>query len=865
MILGLMPLLVWGRRSVTGGFLVFWLASGVEKSPAQVVLDGKFGTSGPLTGPNYSITDGMGTTRGNNLFQSFTQFNLVAGDVATFTGPANIQNILSRVTGGSPSSINGTIRSGIPGANFFFINPNGIIFGPNATVDVSGSFAASTASYLKLADGARFVAALDADDSGLSTAPVSAFGFLGNSPGTIAVEQSTLRVPNLKTITLVGGDINADHASVVSPGGQINMVSVQSAGEVPVDLRTLSVAEFNAAFPLQGQINLQNSAQLNANGTGGGRIVIRGGRLLVDNSKIQANTTGATAGQGIDISAVNDLILVNGAQINSLSTSGRGTGGDINLNAQSIRLDGGGLVDELGNPTTQISTASGDPFLGGGNAKGGDILIQAGSLELFNSAQISSAAYGAGNAGRIEITASSVLLDARLTSFSEISANTWRTSGGGRAGDIVIHTDTLDLLNGASLLAATFGTGNAGLIDITAKSVNMLNGGVITPATFGAGNGGSVSMTADSVLLDASFIQAVTTFVSADPATAKGGNISITAGSIDIRNGGQISATTLGSGTGGAINLMADSIRLTGDNGAPGSLTGIRAASGQKFGDFDLIGSGNGGDVVIKPRNQGALALSISDGAQISTSTLGSGNGGHIDISGSALHLSRGGSISSASSSPDPDAGAAGNVLVKVTDSIVLTEQSLITTEAPNAEGGNISLTTGSEIQLTDSKISARAGPAGGGNIDLMAPSLIYLLNSEVNAEAKGDGGNVTIDPVFFVMNNSALISRSSSANGGNITILSDYFFQSDSLIDSSAPFGLPGTVSVSAPELDLSGSLVGLPSNLLDIEAQLRPDCRVRLAANLSSFIVLGRGGLPVAPGGFVPSGAISPPDEEQ
>jgi large exoprotein involved in heme utilization and adhesion len=128
-------------------------------------------------------------------------------------------------------------------------------------------------------------------------------------------------------------------------------------------------------------------------------------------------------------------------------------------------------------------------------------------------------------------------------------------------------------------------------------------------------------------------------------------------------------------------------------------------------------------------------------------------------------------------------------------------------------------------------------------------------LNSTFTAQAAGDGGNLTIDPVFFILNKSGLISKSTTANGGNITILSDYFFQSASVIDASAPFGLPGTVSVSAPQVDLSGSLIGLPSNLLDAETRLRPDCGVRLTENISSFIVLGRGGLPLEPGGFVPS----------
>jgi filamentous hemagglutinin family protein len=834
------------------------LVTSLVTGSAQIVLDGKFGTSGPLTGPNFNITADLGRTRGNNLFHSFTQFDLNSGDTATFSGPGNIQNILARVTGGSASSIDGTVRSDIAGANLYLLNPNGVIFGPNAVVDVTGSFAASTASYLKLADGARFVAALDADDSGLSTAPVSAFGFLGNSPGTISIQQSTLTVQEGRSISLIGGDIAMDGGSVQAPGGQINLASVQSPGEAPVDPATPSFTEFTATFPQQGQITLQNSAQLDASGEGGGRIVIRGGRLLVDNSKIEANTIGANDGQGIDVAVVNDLSLLNGGQIKALSPAGLGAGGNIKVSAQSVLLDGGGAVDENFFPSTQISTSTGDLFLGGGSGRGGDIVIQTGSLELVNSAQISSATFGLGDAGRIDITATSVRLDAQLASSVQIAANSQPFDGiGGNAGDIVISTDTLDILNGASLVATTYGSGNAGAIDITAKFVNLVGFGLITPATYGTGNGGSVNVTADSVLIDSSFIQAVTTFNDADPALAQGGNISINAGLIDIRNGGLISATTLGSGAGGKIDLTANSIRLTGDNGASGLPTGIRAASGQDFGDgFILVGTGNSGDIAINPKTPGALDLSVSKGAEISTATLGSGNGGSVDISVASLRLSSGGYVSSASLSLEPGAGVAGDVTVEASGSVVLRNRGLITTAAPNSAGGNISVTAGTEIRLKNSDITAQAGPGGGGNITLNAPDLVYLLNSTVSAEAVGDGGNVTIDPVFFVLNDSSLISRSSSANGGNIRIFADYFFQSSSLIDASAPFGLPGTVSVTAPDLDLSGSLIGLPSNLLDVENQLRPDCRVRLAEKMSSFIMLGRGGLPIEPGGFIPSG---------
>src|SRR4051812_1318970 len=252
------------------------LATGLTVSNAQVVLDGKFGSSGSLPGPNYSITPNLGTTRGNNLFHSFTQFDLKNGDVATFSGPAGIQNILARVTGGNASSIDGTIRSDIAGANVFLINPSGILFGAHASVDVTGSFTASTANYLKLADNARFVAALGADDSGLSTAPVSAFGFLGGNSGSITVNQSTLAVQNGQTLSLVGGNVTIDGGTIQAPQGHIHVASVASAGEVPLDPGTLNGAQFQTAFPQQGQITLQNSAQLDASGDGGGRIVIRG-------------------------------------------------------------------------------------------------------------------------------------------------------------------------------------------------------------------------------------------------------------------------------------------------------------------------------------------------------------------------------------------------------------------------------------------------------------------------------------------------------------------------------------------------------------------------------------------------------------
>jgi filamentous hemagglutinin family protein len=126
-------------------------------SEAQMTLDGSLGPQQTLTGPNYRIGAELGQTRGSNLFHSFGQFNVPTGGSATFTGPSTISNILSRVTGGQRSEIHGTLRSEIPGANLYLLNPSGVLFGSNARLDVSGSFHVSTADFLRFSDGATFL------------------------------------------------------------------------------------------------------------------------------------------------------------------------------------------------------------------------------------------------------------------------------------------------------------------------------------------------------------------------------------------------------------------------------------------------------------------------------------------------------------------------------------------------------------------------------------------------------------------------------------------------------------------------------------------------------------------------------------
>ena len=183
--------------------LVFFLCLGTSSvAVAGISTDGSLGAKGPLAGPNYQIPDTLGQTRGKNLFHSFGSFNINTNESATFTGPSSIQNVISRVTGGSPSSIDGILSCTIPGANLYMMNPSGVMFGPNASLDVKGSFHVTTADYLKFSDGGIFYADL-AKSSVLSVADPQAFGFLSANPAAISVDRSVLTVPDGQTLSIV--------------------------------------------------------------------------------------------------------------------------------------------------------------------------------------------------------------------------------------------------------------------------------------------------------------------------------------------------------------------------------------------------------------------------------------------------------------------------------------------------------------------------------------------------------------------------------------------------------------------------------------------------------------------------------------
>jgi len=257
-------------------------------SPAlaqSISADGTLGTTVTVNGANYFISDG--TLRGANQFHSFGAFNVLEGESATFRGPAGITNIIGRVTGGSESLINGLVASEISGANLYLLNPYGVLFGPNASLNLSGSFHVSTADYLRLGESGVFYAS-PSESTVLTIDPPSAFGFLNDNPAGIGIQQSLLEVPGGKHFSAVGGDITIDDANILAPGGRIDIACVASAGEVvPNPKGEAAALDTTNPAPL-GAISVSNSL-INAGGAGGGTVIIRGGRFLATNSNIYAS------------------------------------------------------------------------------------------------------------------------------------------------------------------------------------------------------------------------------------------------------------------------------------------------------------------------------------------------------------------------------------------------------------------------------------------------------------------------------------------------------------------------------------------------------------------------------------------------
>ncbi|MEK0085909.1 filamentous hemagglutinin N-terminal domain-containing protein [Benzoatithermus flavus] len=312
-----------------------------------MATDGTLGPRLRLAGPEVTIPARLGQTRGKNLFHSFARFGVEEGQRVTFTGPSGLRNIIGRVTGGAPSTIDGTLRSKVPGADLWLLNPAGILFGPDARLAVQGSFHASTADELRFADGAVFSARAPGG-SVLSVAAPQAFGFLGARPAPVTVDRSVLAVPEGKALSLTGGNVTVTARNQGAASGNLAGILQAEAGRVTLAALggpgAVAVATGRATGAVSGAVHLSGEAVVTASGDGGGTIRIRAGRLVVeDRSSILADNVGGTNARG-GITVTADTLDLNNDSAVTSDVLGIGNAGRVELRARTVRIRNGSYI-----------------------------------------------------------------------------------------------------------------------------------------------------------------------------------------------------------------------------------------------------------------------------------------------------------------------------------------------------------------------------------------------------------------------------------------------------------------------------------------------------------------------------------------
>ncbi len=635
----------------------------VQASPTVLIPSGGLGTViMQPTGGIYNITGG--TVAGNNLYHGFSTFNLGNGDTANFNVTSNINTILARVTGG-PSTIDGTITSTIgaggplSNASLFLINPAGVLFTAHAQVTLGGSFVVSSANYVKFDDGSIFWGDLDhaTREAGLSVAAVSAFGFMpaSGTPRAVNFAGSQITTATGAGLHVISGDITLNGGAALSaPAGRLTLFSAASSGEVPFHLASAGADFATSTVSKFGNITFSQGAQAAIDGTGGGAMVIRGGKVTVDQSYVTSGNFGPVVGGDISVTA-DQLTISSGGNIATDSFGGANAGGITVQVAGDLNVTGTGSqisadTETAGNAGVVTATVGGTVNLDGGDifanvsipqatGSGGVVTVTAGAMNMGGNSRVSTATDGRGAAGAVNLTLTSGPL--HMSDSAKIIADTY-TSGNG--GDITIAAPAVDMTDEALISANSFfSTGRGGDISVQTAALSIRGTGTqpldslgITAQSFGAGNAGNVTIDcAQGVLAGASVINA-------SSASTNAGTVKITAAdSFALSSGSSIN--TSAAKNGGNITLRIGRLFYLADSNVE-AFAGLSSFAGQRVG-------GNGGNIDIDPQ------FVVLDNSLISANDL-SGLGQNGNITNFATYFFTSGSLLHATGtveSPSPD------------------------------------------------------------------------------------------------------------------------------------------------------------------------------------------------------------------
>ncbi|WP_375505928.1 filamentous hemagglutinin N-terminal domain-containing protein [uncultured Nostoc sp.] len=878
---------------------------------AQIVPDNTLPVNSSVAPGCTACTIEGGTVRGSSLFHSFSEFSVPTGGEAFFNNDATlIQNIFTRVTGNSASNIDGLIRANGT-ANLFLINPNGIVFNSNASLNIGGSFIASTANSLNFSDRIKF-STVESQTPPLLTINVPIGLQFGTNSGNIQVQGSNLEVNPGQTLALVGGNVQLNGGQLLAPGGNVELGGIADTGTVGLSINGLYLS---LSFPdgiERADVSLGNGTDVNVLAGGGGSIAINARSLDMTGESTRLRS-GIRSGLGSVDSQAGDIeinatqaINLNGSRIsNRVQSTAVGNSGDINITTGSLSARNGGKLNTEtygqgnagsinivardtvsfdGVSSSKEASEASSAVRPTGVGKGGNINITTGSLSVTNGGQLAATNYGGkGNAGRVDIVArDTIVFDKGLgNNFTGAFSNLW-SKGEGNGEGINITTGSLYLKNGAVLNVRTQGIGNAGNVNIFARDTVSFDGV--------SANGTSAT----------GVVSAVET-----GARGQGGNINITAGSVRVSNGALLSAATSGEGNAGNVNIFArDTVSLEGasNNGVPSGA----------YSSVESTGIGKGGDINITTK-----ILSLKDGAFLSVRTRGQGDGGKITLSANTLEAISGGQVITTSDGIDN----AGDIKLNVTDSITLfgsnanysarLDQIVArfgsnigqtvdpasglfanTSETSTGRGGELTINTklfnirdGAQVTVSsqgsgiagsliveadsirlDNKAKISADTNGGqGNINLLARDFLLLRRGSsitTNATGAATGGNITITTdnlVAVPKENSDISANAEDSFGGRVIVNASgifgtqFFLQPTPLSDITASSArgseFNGVVQLNTLDVNPSQGLTALPTNIIDTSQLIANSCIARSKRPEGKFIITGNGGLPVMP----------------